>query len=104
MATGYRTHDHNGTPNPLSALSDEQLAEIGRELDQLHDEVRADLSLEDTRAASEELADILIYVVRLADVLGVDLAVAAEAKLALNAERYPVVQPMAPTNGTGGQT
>src|SRR5437763_7956472 len=43
MATGYRTHDHNGTPNPLSALSDEQLAEIGREFDQLHDEVKADL-------------------------------------------------------------
>jgi NADPH-dependent stearoyl-CoA 9-desaturase len=43
MATGYRTHDHNGTPNPLSVLSDEQLAEIGRELDQLHDEVKADL-------------------------------------------------------------
>jgi fatty acid desaturase len=44
MATGYRTHDHNGTPNPLAALSDEQLAEIGKEFDQLHDEVRADLS------------------------------------------------------------
>jgi fatty acid desaturase len=43
MATGYRTHDHNGTPNPLGTLSDEQLAEIGRELDQLHDEVKADL-------------------------------------------------------------
>jgi NADPH-dependent stearoyl-CoA 9-desaturase len=43
MATGYRTHDHNGTPNPLSVLSDEQLAEIGREFDRLHDEVRADL-------------------------------------------------------------
>ena len=43
MATGYRTHDHNGTPNPLSVLTDEQLAEIGRELDQLHDEVKADL-------------------------------------------------------------
>ena len=43
MATGYRTHDHNGNPNPLSVLSDEQLAEIGRELDQLHDEVKADL-------------------------------------------------------------
>jgi linoleoyl-CoA desaturase len=43
MATGYRTHDHNGTPNPLSLLSDEQLAEIGREFDQLHDEVKADL-------------------------------------------------------------
>ncbi len=44
MATGYRTHDHNGTPNPLAALSDEQLAEIGKEFDQLHEEVRADLS------------------------------------------------------------
>src|SRR5436853_446982 len=43
MATGYRTHGHNGTPNPLSTRSDEQLAEIGRELDQLHDEVRTDL-------------------------------------------------------------
>ena len=43
MATGYRTHDHNGTRNPLSVLTDEQLAEIGRELDQLHDEVKADL-------------------------------------------------------------
>jgi fatty acid desaturase len=43
MATGYRTHDHNGTPNPLSVLTDDQLAEIGRELDQLHDEVKADL-------------------------------------------------------------
>jgi fatty acid desaturase len=44
MATGYRTHDHNGTPNPLAVLSDEQLAEIGREFDRLHDEVRGDLS------------------------------------------------------------
>jgi linoleoyl-CoA desaturase len=44
MATGYRTHDENGTPNPLARLSDEQLAQIGRELDALHDQVRADLS------------------------------------------------------------
>jgi linoleoyl-CoA desaturase len=43
MATGYRTHDENGTPNPLARLTDEQLAEIGRELDALHDEVKADL-------------------------------------------------------------
>jgi linoleoyl-CoA desaturase len=49
MATGYRTHDHNGNPNPLATLSDEQLAEIGRELDQLHDEVRQDLGDRDAR-------------------------------------------------------
>jgi fatty acid desaturase len=49
MATGYKTHDHNGTPNPLAALSDEQLAQIGRELDELHEEVRADLGDRDAR-------------------------------------------------------
>jgi NTP pyrophosphatase (non-canonical NTP hydrolase) len=46
---------------------------------------------EATRAAVEqELADVLIYLVRLADTLGVDLAQAAQAKIALNAEKYPV--------------
>ncbi|HEY1592861.1 MAG TPA: acyl-CoA desaturase [Solirubrobacteraceae bacterium] len=43
MATGYRTHDENGVANPLSRLSDEQLEEIGKEFDALHDEVKADL-------------------------------------------------------------
>ncbi|MDX1434063.1 MAG: nucleotide pyrophosphohydrolase [Gammaproteobacteria bacterium] len=36
-----------------------------------------------------ELADVLIYLVRIADRLGVDLAAAAREKIALNAERYP---------------
>ena len=44
----------------------------------------------DGRAAvAEELADVLIYLVRLADVTGVDLLAAAAAKIAANAERYP---------------
>jgi len=38
---------------------------------------------------SEELADVLIYLVRLADVLGCDLAAAARQKLAAAAERFP---------------
>lgn len=41
-------------------------------------------------AAAEEMADMLLYLVRLADVSGVDLVAAANRKLALNAERYPV--------------
>ncbi len=40
-------------------------------------------------AAAEEMADVLLYLVRLADVMGVDLAEAAKAKLARNAEKYP---------------
>jgi len=38
----------------------------------------------------DELADVLIYLVRLADVLGVDLGAAAQAKLARNRLRFPV--------------
>lgn len=39
--------------------------------------------------ASEEMADVMLYLVLLADVLGVDLAAAALAKLDDNARRYP---------------
>jgi NADPH-dependent stearoyl-CoA 9-desaturase len=49
MATGYRTHDENGVVNPLARLSDEQLEEIGKEFDALHDEVKADLGDRDAR-------------------------------------------------------
>lgn len=38
----------------------------------------------------DELADVFIYLVRLADVLGVDLGAAGEAKLARNHARFPV--------------
>lgn len=38
----------------------------------------------------EEMADVLNYLVRLADKLDVDLLVAARDKVALNAQKYPV--------------
>jgi NTP pyrophosphatase (non-canonical NTP hydrolase) len=41
-------------------------------------------------AAAEEMADVLLYLIRLADELGVDLVAAANRKLAVNAEKYPV--------------
>src|SRR5947208_8359959 len=47
--TTYRTHDHNGTPNPLAQLTDEQLEAIGKEFDQLHEEVKEDLGDRDAR-------------------------------------------------------
>lgn len=37
----------------------------------------------------EELSDVLLYLVLLADVLDIDLATAATAKLAGNARKYP---------------
>jgi NTP pyrophosphatase (non-canonical NTP hydrolase) len=41
------------------------------------------------RAVRDELADVLIYLVRLADRLDVDLDEAVRTKLVSNAERYP---------------
>lgn len=48
--------------------------------------------------AGEEMADVLLYLVRLADVLDVDLATSAGRKLLLNAEKHPVGE----RSGTAG--
>ena len=42
--------------------------------------------------ASEELADVLLYLCRLADVLDIDLGEAAFAKIERNALKYPAAQ------------
>ena len=39
-----------------------------------------------------ECADILLFLLRLCDRLGIDLAAATERKLALNARKYPVAR------------
>jgi len=41
-------------------------------------------------AAQQEIADILVYLVRISDQLGIDPIAAAERKLADNARKYPV--------------
>jgi NTP pyrophosphatase (non-canonical NTP hydrolase) len=49
-------------------------------------EVMGSARAEDVR---DELADVTIYLVRLADVLGVDLVEVADAKLQRNHDRFP---------------
>jgi NTP pyrophosphatase (non-canonical NTP hydrolase) len=41
-------------------------------------------------AAGEEIADVLLYLVRLSDKLGIDPVEAAHRKMAANARKYPV--------------
>lgn len=48
------------------------------------------LSGEALQAIEEEMADVLLYLLRLADRLNVDIASAAQAKLQINAQKYPV--------------
>lgn len=44
------------------------------------------------QAVAHEMADVLLYLVQLSTVLGIDLLDAARAKMALNAQKYPVDQ------------
>jgi dCTP diphosphatase len=52
----------------------------------------ADLAPEKLAQVRLEMADVFIYLARLADVLGVDLLAAAGDKVALNEKRYPAEQ------------
>ena len=45
---------------------------------------------ENRERVSEEIADVAIYLIELADITGIDLAKAIDAKLEKNAKKYPV--------------
>jgi dCTP diphosphatase len=54
------------------------------------DSRQAAVEPERARAIAAEMADVLFYLVRMADMLCIDLNEAAKSKLALNARKYPV--------------
>lgn len=78
------------TPKNLAMAVSGEAGELLAGFQWLTPEQSANLSEAQRTAVTEEMADVLIYLVRLADVTGVDLLAACEAKLADNAERYPV--------------
>ena len=49
-----------------------------------------ELPADKREAVGAELADVLLYLLQLADALGIDPIEAAQAKLAANAVKYPV--------------
>lgn len=53
------------------------------------DSLRATAEPERAQAIAAEMADVLFYLVRMADILGIDLNEAAKSKLAFNARKYP---------------
>ena len=91
FATERNWHQFHSPKNLVMALS----GEVG-ELTELFQWMSEDASREacndqaTAQRVGQELADVLLYLVRLADVLGVDLNDAATNKLKLNAEKYPV--------------
>lgn len=87
-----RDWDQFHSPKNLSMALAGEAAELLEIFQWLTEEqsARNALTAEQSRHASEELADITIYLLRLADKLGVDLDKAVQDKIEKNAARYTV--------------
>jgi NTP pyrophosphatase (non-canonical NTP hydrolase) len=77
------------SPKNLAMALGIEVAELSEHFQWLTQQESFSLSPEEKYEVQNELADILIYLVRLADRLEIDLLPAAEKKLAFNAEKYP---------------
>lgn len=80
------------TPKNLAMALIGEAAEVVEHFQWLSPAASAELPDDARRAVAHELADVLLYLVRLADQLDVDLRQAALEKLAINARRYPADQ------------
>jgi len=85
-----RDWDQFHSPKNFSMAMIVECAELVEHFQWLTDEQSKNLSAETLEEVSLEMADIFIYLIRLADKLDVDLIESAKRKMVLNAEKYPV--------------
>ena len=85
-----RDWDQFHSPKNLAIALNVEAAELLEHFQWLPDAEAAAIPPEKCAKLREELADVLLYLIRLADKLNVDLAVAAAEKLKINATKYPV--------------
>lgn len=80
------------SPKNLSMAIAAEAAELMEHfLWQSTDASRSDIDTKKLRAkVEEELADVFIYAIEFANVAGIDIASIIEAKMKLNAEKYPI--------------
>ncbi len=78
------------SPKNLSMALAGECGELLEHFQWLTEAQSAALADDKKAAVVQELADILIYLIRLAERLDIDLIAAAEAKITLNEHRYPV--------------
>ena len=84
-----RDWDQFHSPKNLAMALSVEASELVEEFQWLTEDESKALDAERRERVRLELADVFIYVLRLADKLGVDLARAAADKIALNEQKYP---------------
>ncbi len=85
-----RDWDPFHSPKNLAIALSVEAAELLEPFQWLSEEASAALPAATHRQVEEEMADVLLYLIRLADKLDVDLVGAAMRKLQANALKYPV--------------
>ena len=77
------------TPKNLAMALTGESGELLAEFQWLTPEESANLTPEQLKAIEMEIADVAIYLIRLADVMNVNIFDAANSKLSLNEKRFP---------------
>ena len=78
------------SPKNLASALIVEAGELLEHFQWLTEDQSRQLMPEKKQAVAHEMADVLLYLVQLSTVLGIDLMDAAQAKLLLNARKYPV--------------
>ena len=85
-----RDWDQFHSPKNFSMALIVECAELVEHFQWLTDEQSKNLPAETLDEVSLEMADIMMYLIRLADKLDIDLLQAVDRKIELNAIKYPV--------------
>lgn len=85
-----RDWDQFHTPKNLAMAMIVEAAELVEQFQWNTPEESQTLTPEKREAVSHELADTFVYLLRIAEVLEIDLIEATNQKIALNAKKYPV--------------
>ncbi|MCD9125777.1 nucleotide pyrophosphohydrolase [Luteimonas fraxinea] len=78
------------SPKNLALSVSIEAAELLEHFQWLTEAQSRDLSEEQRQQVGHEIADVLLYLLQLADKLDIDPVAAAHQKLAMNAAKYPV--------------
>lgn len=87
---GERDWEQFHSPKNLSMALGVEVSEVMEHFQWLTEEESRNLAPEKKALLEGEIGDVMIYLVRLADTLGIDPLDAALKKAVLNEERYPV--------------
>jgi dCTP diphosphatase len=80
------------SPKNLACAVSVEAAELLESFQWLSEDQSRALPEAGRQAVSEEMADVFLYLLQLADKMNVDLIDAARKKLVINAEKYPIAQ------------